>query len=347
MASAPSPSEARAIVDDIREGNGGITDEDRAITPQSVLKSLEHVRRKLGAAVRTLATNLYTTETRFIFEMIQNAEDSSYDWAVSQGHIPFIRFTLLPNRILVDSNEDGFSERDVRAICSTGESTKDKASGYIGEKGIGFKSVFKVASKVHVQSGPFSFSFHHKFGDNGLGMVTPMNEDHDILPEDVRTRFALHLAEPEAFNTLEEEMKTIPDTLILFLSKLERIIVKIRPQSEVPTDISYSCDHTQSLLRLIKTCNAESSEKYYHTIKRAVKDLPNDQARVGRNEAEVILAFPVDENSNAIIDPQYVYSFLPLRQVGYNVSHYHLAILCFTFFDDESVPGPVGFHYPS
>ena len=158
-----------------------------------------------------------TTETWFIFEMIQNAEDSSYSWAVSQGHIPFIRFTLLPDRILVDSNEDGFSEHDVHAICNIGESMKDNASGYIGEKGIGFKSVFEVASKVHVQLGPFSFSFHHMYGDNGLGMVTPQNEDHDFLPEDVRTWFALHLAKAEEFTTLEEEMITIPDTLVLFI----------------------------------------------------------------------------------------------------------------------------------
>lgn len=58
-------------------------------------------------------------------------------------------------------------QSNVRAICSTGESTKTNTSGYIGEKGIGFKSVFKAASKVHIQSGPFSFFFEHRFCMNG------------------------------------------------------------------------------------------------------------------------------------------------------------------------------------
>ena len=126
-------------------------------------------------------------------------------------------FHVYPQRIVVECNEDGFTLENLRAICSIGRSSKAGAQGYIGEKGIGFKSVFKVASKVHVQLGPFSFSFHHMYGDNGLGMVTPQNEDHDVLPEDVRTWFALHLAKAEEFTTLEEEMITIPDTLVLFI----------------------------------------------------------------------------------------------------------------------------------
>ena len=57
--------------------------------------------------------------------------------------------------------------------------------------------------------------------------------------------------------------------------------------------------------------------------------------------------FPVNENLNAMISPQYVYSFLPLCQVGYNISHSALAIFGSPFSDDESVCGPVRFHHPS
>jgi len=72
---------------------------------------------------------------------------------------------------VIDSNEDGFSKANINAICSTGESTKTFSQGYIGEKGIGFKSVFKVARKVHVQSGPFSFSFKYQHGEEKMGLV--------------------------------------------------------------------------------------------------------------------------------------------------------------------------------
>lgn len=48
-----SREEARGIIEDIREKNGGITQADRERTPPSVLRALENVQRKLGSAVKT------------------------------------------------------------------------------------------------------------------------------------------------------------------------------------------------------------------------------------------------------------------------------------------------------
>ena len=97
---------------------------------------------------------LYSKDTGFVSELIQNAEDNTYTRA--EGKI-YLSFSLYPDRLVLDSNEDGFREEHVRAICNTSASTKAVSRGFIGEKGIGFKSVFKVAKKVHVQSHPFSF----------------------------------------------------------------------------------------------------------------------------------------------------------------------------------------------
>ena len=48
-----SPRKAREIVDDIRENNGGISQADRAKTPEGVLRALDSVRKKLGSATQT------------------------------------------------------------------------------------------------------------------------------------------------------------------------------------------------------------------------------------------------------------------------------------------------------
>ena len=157
-----------------------------------------------------------------MFELIQNAEDNNYTKAEAAGDEPLLIFRLYPNEIIIDSNEDGFVEANVRAICSTGESTKNVSKGYIGEKGIGFKSVFKVASKVHIQSEPFSFFFQHRYGDSGLGMVTPISETHHELPPKIRTRFVLTLANPSEAKRIEQEFSDLPETLLLFLNKLKR-----------------------------------------------------------------------------------------------------------------------------
>lgn len=62
-----------------------------------------------------------------------------------------------------DCNEIGFSFRQLDALTRIGKSTKKAAGGrkgYIGEKGIGFKSVFKVADVVRVASGCYEFKFN-------------------------------------------------------------------------------------------------------------------------------------------------------------------------------------------
>lgn len=47
------------------------------------------------------------------------------------------------------NNEVGFSANNIRALCDVGNSTKmGHNAGYIGKKGIGFKSVFRVPLKA-------------------------------------------------------------------------------------------------------------------------------------------------------------------------------------------------------
>ena len=151
----------------------------------------------------SLAEELYKKPTRFIFELIQNAEDNQYKRAHAAGADPYLNFLIDRDKIVIDSNEDGFLEENVEAICKVGASTKKGVRGYIGEKGIGFKSVFKIASRVRVQSGPFSFSFNCGGNDeDGMGMVTPFNDIYEDLSGDVRTRFTLTLKNDIGFESL-------------------------------------------------------------------------------------------------------------------------------------------------
>jgi hypothetical protein len=316
-----SRQDAQAIVDDIRVKNGGITEEDRQVTRPNVLRALRNLQSIAGASARLLAEDLYSTTTRFVFELIQNAEDNTYAGALARHESPFLEFTLHHDRIIVDSNEDGFNESNVRAICGIRKSTKTPTGGYIGQKGIGFKSVFKVAYRVNIQSGPFSFFFEHRIGDSGMGMITPTNQDHKILPENVNTRMTLFLIEPDEFSDRAREFTEIPDTLILFLSKLEKISVRFIPEQGPSSIMLYERHQNEpnSSMKLIKAINDDIEESFYHIEKGTFSDLPEDSARRGRRDAEIILAFPIDAYSRPIIRPQYVYSFLPLREEGLNV----------------------------
>lgn len=277
----------------------------------------------------SLATNLYSKDTRFVFELIQNAEDNDYTRVEAVGDEPFLIFRLHPDKIIIDSNEDGFMEANVRAICSTGESTKNVSQGYIGEKGIGFKSVFKVASKVHIQSEPFSFFFEHRHGDGGLGMVTPIFENHHEIPSNMRTRMTLTLANPSEEDNLAKEFYNLPETLLLFLSKLKRITITRSDALGSASEVTYSkhvdpVQHQATMTKVVvSNGTADSSRRTaastYQIKSRLLKALPQHHARLHSNQAEVVLAFPLDSQFIPIIQQQHVFAFLPIRQVGFSV----------------------------
>ena len=93
---------------------------------------------------------------RFLNEILQNADDCTYASEV----VPQFNLEIKGNTVTAQYNEQGFSKSNVRAITAIGESTKKRLANEnsIGEKGVGFKSVFSVASKVEVHSGEFDFS---------------------------------------------------------------------------------------------------------------------------------------------------------------------------------------------
>lgn len=280
----------------------------------------------------SLVDNLYSKETRFLYELIQNAEDNSYSTATADGEKPFLAFKLYPGRIIIDSNEDGFSEKDIKSICTVGKSTKEPGAGYIGEKGIGFKSVFKIAQKVHIQSGPFTFAFSHtrEDDDDGLGMITPYDEDAEELPIGVRTRMAFTLLDSIKFEELASEFQHVPDTFLMFLTRLQRLSVELYQPEHSHTATQYSKRetkenglHTTLLAKTTRNGKEEStSEQKYYTMKSELQDLPFDEARKDKegrsiDRATVILGFPVDEHDEPVLKEQYTYAFLPLRRVGF------------------------------
>ena len=120
---------ARKKISEFRETDFNLNDDDQ------VVGTLTPDRKKLQAAVKKLSEDIYSKETHFIFELIQNAEDNSY----SKGQEPELVFQLqevdptnTPGSdgcLCVFNNEDGFSEENIKAICNVGDSTKKNEDG--------------------------------------------------------------------------------------------------------------------------------------------------------------------------------------------------------------------------
>ncbi len=91
---------------------------------------------------------------RYPFELLQNAND-----AARESGIPGrARFLLTDTALLVADDRFGFGERQLKAICSLGRSSKGPATS-IGHKGLGFKSVGEITERPQIVSTQASFQF--------------------------------------------------------------------------------------------------------------------------------------------------------------------------------------------
>jgi hypothetical protein len=135
----------------------------------------------------------------------------------------------------LDYNEKGFLPNNVDAIGRIGQSTKsgsNHTSGYIGEKGIGFKSVFKVANVVLVASKQYSFKFDKK---QRLGMIASIWVPPENFPGGIRkgyTSFHMQLSPGADNDNLAKDLRSLQPSLLIFLRRLRRIDVKIIGSSQ-------------------------------------------------------------------------------------------------------------------
>lgn len=276
-----------------------------------------------------------------MFELLQNADDNSYTTAKSTDTDPYVSFSVHDQRVVVECNEDGFTRENLVAICNVGKSSKTGAQGYIGEKGIGFKSVFMVAWKVHIQSRDFSFSFRHRKGDSGMGMISPVWEETEEVLTHPLTRITLFLYDDDADEMFArqremmlQQFRELKATFLLFMKNLRKIEVRIYDQSEEVSYTAFTIQGQQGSRVTLKQeitqdGNLQRHEQYYHTTRLTAHGIPRSENREYTDteiatgayaQTDITLAFPLTHDSVPIIEPQEVFAFLPIRNMGLPVS---------------------------
>ncbi|MEA2104571.1 MAG: hypothetical protein U9P79_08035, partial [Candidatus Cloacimonadota bacterium] len=191
--------------------------------------------KTLYNSVKKLSHDIYGKKSHFIFELIQNAEDNSYQ----KGNTPTLLFSLKENNekieLIIENNEKGFVEDNVEALCDVGESKKSKNQGYIGEKGIGFKSVFQITSCPKIFSSGFKFSLPEKDEKSGLGYIVPIWIDK--IPENNKhdwTTIVLPIDKPDKYDVKDiiKDLHDIKPETILFLEKLQSMEIQVSIHDE-------------------------------------------------------------------------------------------------------------------
>ncbi len=178
----------------------------------------QQVVGSLANLVKLLANDQYTHSDHFLLELLQNADDNEY----AAGVTPSLSITLSETACTFECNEKGFSAENVFAICYAAASTKKRqksARTFIGEKGIGFKSIFAVAEAVEVHSGDYHFELrdteyvlpHLLEGEwtDGSRIVVRFKQSLEGMAQNVSGRLRL----------LSEESRHF----LLFLQQLEKL----------------------------------------------------------------------------------------------------------------------------
>jgi len=108
----------------------------------------------IAEAVEALAVDIYSENKRFIYELIQNADDAA---VVDQSEL---MIEVKSGFVVLSHNGKPFDERDLRGLCGIGRGTKRDDEAKTGYKGIGFKSVFgQQDGLVYVKTNDLLFRF--------------------------------------------------------------------------------------------------------------------------------------------------------------------------------------------
>src|SRR5262245_48694200 len=107
----------------------------------SFLDEVRARRQKLAAVlmdedysgIREIGEELYPDRAHFLFELLQNAEDTGATEAT---------FDLQADGVTFEHNGLPFTEANVWAITNIGKGTKKQEDDQIGRFGVGFKAVF-------------------------------------------------------------------------------------------------------------------------------------------------------------------------------------------------------------
>lgn len=165
---------------------------------------------KKHTGIRKIVEDLYPDSAHFIYELLQNAEDTGASEA---------KFTLSKSGLVFEHDGRPFEDKDIYAITDIGEGTKAGDEDKIGRFGVGFKAVFAYSESPHIWSPSFSFKITDLVLPSHLDSKTELGN---------KTRFEFPFNNPKklesiAYNEVNAGLKELSETTLLFLSNLESI----------------------------------------------------------------------------------------------------------------------------
>jgi hypothetical protein len=243
--------------------------------------------------------------------------------------------------ILLSNNEQGLRAIDVLAICSLAVTTKTGEQKHIGEKGVGFKSVFAASNQPMLISHAWKFRFQVP-GPDAMSYITPLWIHDEDIPHCISKqisvnhqhthlylplKLAAHTSPAEQF--LDDVSKAVDPCILLNMRHLENLeIVDQREDKPImikKEPIGSTKLETRAIVifedltfldlngSMIKLCTPKGDRTF--RVYRCQIDVPSTIEQRQNPRTSLSLAFPCeyDYDLNAT-----VYTGLPVCDLGFN-----------------------------
>ncbi|RKU30494.1 hypothetical protein C6495_13180 [Candidatus Poribacteria bacterium] len=159
--------------------------------------------------LRSVFTRLAGDKAHFVYELIQNADDSE-----SQC----LEMCMETDSLLVWNDGRSFTEKDVHSICSVGSSNKDLTQ--IGNFGIGFKAVYNYTDLPEIYSGEERFRIRELTNPEGIDGVDSWIQR---LVDEGKTVFRLPFKDGADLALLRDRLGDLQKRALLFLRHLKTV----------------------------------------------------------------------------------------------------------------------------
>lgn len=241
----------------------------------------------------------------------------------------------------MSNNERGLRAQDVLAICSLAVSTKTGQQDQLGEKGVGFKSVFAASNQPTLMSHAWRFSFRVP-GTDAMSYITPLWVKDDEIPDCITQQISVHPQDtylylplkihshtPQADAFLNEVITAADPCVLLNMRHLEKLELfdkrenkltsiekhlagptKLVDQSNVSFEGFSFTDLTGCLIKLCVSSKEDMFRVYTCFI-----NVPNSIEQRRSPTTRLILAFP---SANDYRLTSTVYTGLPVCDLGFN-----------------------------
>ena len=222
----------------------------------------------LANLLDTVSSDIYSESQRFIFELIQNADDA----ALTDSNE--IHFDFHPHSLIVSHKGKSFDEADIYGITNAGKGTKGSDATKTGYKGIGFKSVFSKSNRVTILSDGYSFRFDRSLirqSFDGVKMpwqIIPIWTDakdfhNNINSNSLKDTFNVStIIELENSLSLKNELNELLSNgkILLFLRKITKISISTNGNLDYTIDKQiHKIEESYNEVKLLKNDKELSS----------------------------------------------------------------------------------------